>query len=308
MRSTACFTWRRRRSWSRRSCDGARAEVRLRLPNLPHDRARELFRIVVGWLSGVHDVRRDESDLRVPRDVRGPEDHRGLTAGRRVGRVRVDEHEIEKIRADVLADHTKVVLHPVTVGLAWLSRQVADVKLQCRGRFDRLDHALDEKVRQDGRVEGTRAANDQLRVEDRLRGFRVDLHAVRLEEDMTDRRVLLGDLRLALYGASVDRRYESHVAQGRRQDGALDRQNFSGFAERLLEVSGDVGHRHDEEVSERVAVERAFLETMVEELFHQRLRICERDEALAEVAGWKDSIFIAQPSGRSTVVGDGHDR
>ena len=87
----------------------------------------------------------------------------------------------------MFADDAKVVLHSVSVRLARLGRQVADVELQRRGRLDRLHHAFDEKVRQDRGVEGARADDDQLRVQDGLRGFGVDLHAVRLEEDVADR-------------------------------------------------------------------------------------------------------------------------
>ena len=79
-------------------------------------------------------------------------------------------------------------------------------------------------------------------------------------------------------------------------DRALDREHLPGFAQRVLEVSGDVGHRHDEEVSEGVAVERALLEAMVEELLHQRLGVGQRDQALAEVAGRQDPILVAQPA------------
>jgi len=58
--------------------------------------------------------------------------------------------------------------------------------------------------------------------------------------------------------------------------------------------AGDVGHRHDEKVSEGVAVERPFLETVVEELLHERLRVGERDEALAEIAWGQDPVLVAQ--------------
>jgi len=45
---------------------------------------------------------------------------------------------------------------------------------------------------------------------DRLRRFRVHLHTIGLEEHVADRRVLLGDRRLALDHTSVDRRHEGH--------------------------------------------------------------------------------------------------
>ena len=113
---------------------------------------------------------------------------------------------------------------------------------------------------------------------------------------MADRGVLLRDLGLALDRAAVDGGHEGDVLQRRGHDRALDREHLAGLAQRLLEVSGDVGHRHDEEVSKSVAVERAFLESMVEELLHQRLGVGEGDEALAEVARGKDAVLVAQPA------------
>src|SRR5439155_12556701 len=113
-------------------------------------------------------------------------------------------------------------------------------------------------------------------------------------EDMADRRVLLGDLRLALDRASVDGRDERHVPQRRRQNRALDREHLARLAQCLLKVSGDVGHRHDEEVSERVAVERSLFEAMVKQLLHQRLGVSEGDEALAEISRWQDSVLVAK--------------
>ena len=87
----------------------------------------------------------------------------------------------------------------------------------------------------------------------------------------------------------------------------LDREHFAGFAQGLLEVAGDVGHRHDEEVAEGVAVERTFLEAVVEELLHQRLGVGQRDQALAEVAGREDAVLVAQPARGSAVVCDRDD-
>ena len=80
----------------------------------------------------VDDIGSDEANLGVLRGVARPENHQILTACRRVGDVRVHEHEIEEIGADVLANHTEVVGHSVAVGFAWLSGQVADVELQGR--------------------------------------------------------------------------------------------------------------------------------------------------------------------------------
>src|SRR5712692_2226457 len=108
MRSRVLFMSRWPPCWWKGLSDGARDAGRLlRLPHLPHDRASELVRVVVRWDSHVHHIGRDEPDLRVLRRVVGLEDHGGLTAGRRVGGVRVDHHEVEEVDADVLTDYAQ---------------------------------------------------------------------------------------------------------------------------------------------------------------------------------------------------------
>jgi len=45
-----------------------------------------------------------------------------------------------------------------------------------------------------------------------------------------------------------------------------------------------------------MAVQRAFLESVIEELLHQRLGIGQCDQALTEVAGRKDPVLVSQPA------------
>ena len=49
-------------------------------------------------------------------------------------------------------------------------------------------------------------------------------------------------------------------------------------------------------------------EAVLEDLAHERLRVRERDDAVADVADGRDPELLAQHAGRATVVGDGHDR
>src|SRR5438132_11198376 len=91
-------------------------------------------------------------------------------------------------------------------------------------------------------------------------------------------------------------------------DRALHRQHLARLTQRVLEVSGDVGHGHDEEVPEGMAVERSLLEAVVEELLHQGLGIRQSDEALTKIAGRQDPVSVTQPSPRAAVVGHSEDR
>ena len=49
------------------------------------------------------------------------------------------------------------------------------------------------------------------------------------------------------------------------------------------------------------------LEAVLEELFHQRLRVGQRDETVAQVARRDYAEVFAQPARRATVIGDRHD-
>ena len=75
-----------------------------------------------------------------------------------------------------------------------------------------------------------------------------------------------------------------------------------------LEVPGDVGHGHDEEVSERVPIKPVTrAEAVLEEARHQGLGLGECGQALADVARGDDAEVLAQASGGAAVVGDRDD-
>ena len=94
-----------------------------------------------------------------------------------------------------------------------------------------------------------------------------------------------------------------------RKHSPLDSENLRRLLQRLFHVARDLRHGGDEEVAEAVPLEfRAVLEAVLEELFHQRFRIGERDEAVPEIARRYDTEFLAQPSRRAAVVGDRHNR
>ena len=97
--------------------------------------------------------------------------------------------------------------------------------------------------------------------------------------------------------------------KGRRNDLTAHREDPAGFTDRVLEVSGDLRHRGDEEVAERVPCERSLAaEPVLEELGHERLGLGERGQALPDVSRREHAIFLAKASAGAAVVGDGDDR
>ena len=108
-------------------------------------------------------------------------------------------------------------------------------------------------------------------------------------------------------GDEPGREVERHAR--RRQHLAADREDAVGLAHRLLEVAGDGGHGGDEEVPECVVVEaRPLREAVLHQLGHERLRVGQGGNAVADVAGWHDPELLAQASRAAAVIGDRNDR
>ena len=84
-------------------------------------------------------------------------------------------------------DGSEVVADPKGVRLTGLGGDVAHKDLD-RGRgLERLGHPVDDEIRQDARVEASRADDDHLGVQDCLFGFGVDSR-FRFEKHALDRR------------------------------------------------------------------------------------------------------------------------
>ena len=103
-------------------------------------------------------------------------------------------------------------------------------------------------------------------------------------------------------------RNQGDVAQRRRHDLAPDGEDAPRLPDGVLEVAGDLGHGHDEQVPERVAVEAAFIEAVLEQGGHQRFDVGQGRDALPEVAWGEDPVLLAQPPRAATVVGHSDDR
>jgi hypothetical protein len=84
--------------------------------------------------------------------------------------------------------------------------------------------------------------------------------------------------------AALGARVHGHVRQRRRQDKAPDCKDAAGLAHGLFEVARYAGHRGDEQVAEAVSFQAgAFVEAVLEQARHQRLRLGQRRDAVAQV-------------------------
>ena len=109
--------------------------------------------------------------------------------------------------------------------------------------------------------------------------------------------------------------------QWRRRDGqdlSPDREDPIHQADAVLEIAAlDRGHRGDQQVPECVPGESVTVrpggavgrrEAVLEDLAHQRFRVGEGHDAVADVADRRDAQLLAQDARRAAVIGDGHDR
>jgi hypothetical protein len=170
--------------------------------------------------------------------------------------------------------------------------------------------------------------DDEIRVSDR--GDRVlrCRNAFRRQPDALDP-ARGGDPGLPVDDGSVPQlRVQRHWRRSDGEDLAADRQDAVHPPHALLEIATlDGAHGGDEEVADRVAAQAGLVrcregrgrvdfgrgrsvdagKAVLQQLCHERLRIGEGDDAVADVANRRDPQLRAQYPGRSAVVGDGHD-
>ncbi len=119
----------------------------------------------------------------------------------------------------------------------------------------------------------------------------------------------LRDLRLS---GDLDPAEQSSVQRdrrtGRRHDLAAHRQDPIHLADALLEVVAlDRRHRRQQQVADRVAAQAGLTvarEAVLQQLGHQRLRVGQGGDAVADVAHRRDAELLAQPAGRPAIVGN----
>ena len=87
-------------------------------------------------------------------------------------------------------------------------------------------------------------------------------------------------------------------------DPSAYRQHFRGELHGLRKVAGQMGHGHEEQISEAVSLEPpAAGETIVEQLRKERLILAQSHHAVADVARRQDVEIAPQPPGAAAVVG-----
>jgi hypothetical protein len=101
---------------------------------------------------------------------------------------------------------------------------------------------------------------------------------------------------------------EGDRRSGRGHHLTADRQNAVHLPHAFFEVvTLDRGHRRQQQVADRVPAQAGLAvagESVLEQLAHQRLRIRQGHDAVADVAHRRNAQLLAQPARRSAVVGD----
>ena len=279
------------------------------------NRCRELLRIVPVAVARVHDVRLDDRRpvelVQLPARVQL---HRLRAPAPRQPRRRiaVRQHQVERRPPDVLRDRPHVILHAEIVRLARLRRHIRDVDLHRLRLLERDPQLRHQQIRQHARVEAARPDHDHIGVANRVDRVRVGRRLLRLQTQLLN--LLLGrsDLRLAAnHLALAGQRRQADVLQRRGQNPPAHRQDAARLADRLLHPPRNARHRHDEQIAERVPLKplaRTLREAVLEQPRHQRLRVGQRRNAVAQIARRNHPQIAPQPPRRPPVVRHRHDR
>ena len=209
--------------------------------------------------------------------------------------------------------------------LAGLRRDVADEDSE-RGRGqDRVADLGQKQVRQDAREQAARTDDDHLGLGnsgDRVLGRS---HAVRADPDVPDA-LRSGDQRLPVdSGAVREVRVERQGRRRCRQHLAAHRQDAVHLANAFLEVAVlDGRHGCDEQVAHGMTGEAAWIaasqqglrrvltfgarKSVLEQAPHERFRVGQGHDAVADVADRRDTELFTQHTRRASVVRDGDHR
>ena len=194
--------------------------------------------------------------------------------------------------------------------LAQLCRDIADVQADRCRRANRIDDLGQQQARHDARIEAAGADDDQFSLGDGAGGVLARSDAFGRQPDPVDCRAA-SDLRLADDLTAIEQSgVERHRCACSRHDLTSHREDTVHLPDRFLEVVAlDRGHRREQQVADRVPAQASRLvagETVLEQLRHDRFRVGQRRDAVADVTYSRNAEFLSQSSRRTAVVGDRH--
>jgi hypothetical protein len=235
---------------------------------------------------------------------------RAVTAGDvRRDELTIGDDPINDAARDVFLDGAKMIGERVAGGFARLGHQVGDVDAGRFGLGDSVGNFRDEQIREDAGVERAGAEKNEVGLLDGFDDHGNGPHAARRETQFFDGCAAGGDARFAVNDAAIfEFGDEVHVRKRGWENAPADGQDFAADANGFGEIAGHVSERGEEEIAEVVADQAASgVEAILEKTAEQSFIFRKRDHAIANVAGRKNTIFAAQASGASAVVGDGDD-
>ena len=107
-------------------------------------------------------------------------------------------------------------------------------------------------------------------------------------------------------GAVLEFGFEMAIGHGGWKDAAADGEDFTGLANGVVEVAGNVAEGGEEEVAEAVSAKAAaFLEAILKQARHETGVFGKGNHAVADVAWREDVEVAAEAPGAAAVVGDG---
>ena len=211
--------------------------------------------------------------------------------------------------SDVGAD---MIVGVVAVGLTVLGHDVQDVFPYRAGRADGLADAVNEEVRNDAGIEASGANDNNVRLQNGVDAVLKRLRMLRHKTHLTDAAVIdlfrVEDFALAERArAVVEFGLQIDVLVGHRQDSSRNGENVPHPLHSLVKGTGNAVHSRKEEVSEALTGQGAFRKAVIEQLLHGWLRVGQRHNAVADIAGRQHPEILPEHSGAAAVVGDGHD-
>ena len=209
----------------------------------------------------------------------------------------IDQHIVNDSLARMIHDCLGVHRSRIAIRFSRLAHHIADIDLDGAAVADGLRHAFHQQIRHHARIEAPRPQNDRVRLTKCLERRLHRLHLFREQMHPLDALMCLRDLGLSLYHRPIlHRRVQAHMLLAGGQHPSLDCKNLRRLLQGSLHISRDLIHRCEKKIPEAVSRKRVVaLEPVLEQLFHQRLRIRQCHKAVAEIPRRDDAQILAQP-------------